>query len=267
MTQFATLPNGQRLAYRRHGIPEVAPLVLLHGFCENASLWSPVLPHLSARNIVCIELPGFGESDTVSDATLRTYANAVKGVLDALDIAQCCLVGHSLGGYTALAFAAQYAPRLLGLGLVHSHPFTDTEAARESRRQGITLLEGGKKDLYVKQLFDRLFTKEFATKRADVVAELVAQGVLGPAQGMIDALNAMMMREAHTDTLAQLAIPVFFALGEEDVLVPKEMIHEMIHLPNCADIHIWPNVAHMSMYEAPELLGPALNTFAESVGA
>lgn len=267
MTQFITLPQGGRVAYHRAGTPEVAPLVLLHGFCENQSVWQPILPYLSARNVICLDLPGFGESDVLSQASIEAYAEAVHDALHGLDIAHFCLVGHSLGGYTALAFAEKYPERLLGLGLVHSHPFADDDEAKENREQGIAVLEGGKKEAYVAQLFDKLFAKAFASEKAEVVAELVTEGRQGPAEGMIHALQAMMARPERASVLEQSSVPVFFALGEADILIPQETVHKMIHLPARADIHLWPDVAHMGMYEAPERLGPALNAFAERVGA
>ncbi|MBL7776632.1 MAG: alpha/beta fold hydrolase, partial [Saprospiraceae bacterium] len=103
--------NGRRIAYflSEDGWDSPnAPLVLLHGFCEDASMWAPVLPYLSGLPVLRIDLPGFGASDLAIVPGIEGYAAAVCAVLNELNLPRCVLFGHSMGGYTALAIAAQH---------------------------------------------------------------------------------------------------------------------------------------------------------------
>lgn len=146
------LDKGQRVAAYLgafSGKKGAVPLVLLHGFCEDASLWQGISSALSDIPVLAIDLPGVaGQSDLPEHPDMPTYAAAVRAVLDALEIEKCVLVGHSLGGYVALEFAAQAGERLAGLGLFHSHPFPDNEERKLARLRGIDMLQSGKRDLY-----------------------------------------------------------------------------------------------------------------------
>ena len=61
-------------------------------------------------------------------------ADVVKRVLEEAGVDQCVMVGHSMGGYVALAFADKYPYTLRGLGLINSHALADSEAHHERRQ-------------------------------------------------------------------------------------------------------------------------------------
>ncbi|MFM8488607.1 MAG: alpha/beta fold hydrolase, partial [Bacteroidota bacterium] len=97
------------LALHFYGIqPEAGttPLVLIHGFCEDSSVWKGILPGLNDLPVIAADLPGFGESDLPSAATVAYYAEAVIQALDTIGITRFYLLGHSLGGYVALEILA-----------------------------------------------------------------------------------------------------------------------------------------------------------------
>jgi pimeloyl-ACP methyl ester carboxylesterase len=105
-------------------------LVLLHGFLEDSSIFGNLMAGLSDDfRIVTIDLPGHGQSGILGYVhTMEDMAEAVNTVLSGLQIADCMMVGHSMGGYVALAFAALYPQSLLALGLFHSSAAADSEA-------------------------------------------------------------------------------------------------------------------------------------------
>ena len=258
------LDKGQRVAAHLgafSGKKGAVPLVLLHGFCEDSSLWNGMTVALGDIPVLAIDLPGFGQSDLPEHPDMPTYAAAVCAVLDALEIEKCVLVGHSLGGYVALEFAAQAGERLAGLGLFHSHPFPDNEERKLARLRGIEMLQSGKRDLYVAQLFPNLFSPAFAAARPEVVSALIATGKTQSAAGIAAALTAMMNRADQQSTLAEASCPVLFLLGEEDNLVPVAQAWQMAVLPASASVEIMPGVAHMGMFEAPEKSAEALRLF------
>lgn len=255
------LHDGRRVGGETSGRARHLPLVLLHGLCEDRSVWEPLLPALTGIRLVRIDLPGFGRSDVPAKPGIDGYAAAVRAALDQLEIDRCVLVGHSLGGYTALAFAEKYGDRLAGLGLFHSHPFADSEAQREKRRQGIGLLRGGKKDQFVAQLFPGLFPPGYAEKHPDLIEKLIVRGQRNPAEGIAAALEGMMERPDRTAVLRDAAVPVLLLLGEKDPFTPPEQREKMLPLPRVGDIHVLPGVAHMGMFEAPEKTGGILRDF------
>lgn len=255
------LANGRRIAYYLDGRAQTAPLVLLHGFCEDASVWHDVLPHLRGLKVLRIDLPGFGGSDLPLTPGMDSYADAVCAVLNERSIKRCVLVGHSMGGYAALEFAAKYPERLQGLGLVHSHPYADSPERIENRRRGIEQLRGGKQHLYVSQLFPTLFAPHYAAAHPGLLEKLIRNGAGQPAEGIVAALEGMIARRDHTDTLRALPCPGLFFLGELDSLIPPDFILPAVHLPAVSKLHLLPGVGHMGMFEATETLAAALREF------
>src|SRR5512143_3456474 len=125
--------NGIRLAYDRRGTG--TPLVLLHGYPLDHHLWDQVAPLLvDTFELILPDLRGFGESSTVdSFYTMEDIASDVAALLDHLEIQKAAVVGHSMGGYVALAFARLYPQRVNGLGLISSQILADTPDRKEGR--------------------------------------------------------------------------------------------------------------------------------------
>lgn len=102
-------------------------LVLLHGFMENISIWHEMESHLSEHfSLLKIDLPGHGQSEIIAEVqTMEIMAEEVKKVLDKLNLTKVHLLGHSMGGYTSLAFAEKYPEFLISLTLFFSTYFPD----------------------------------------------------------------------------------------------------------------------------------------------
>src|SRR4030095_15752442 len=123
--------NGIQLAYDRRG--QGTPLVLMHGYPLDHHLWDEVLPLLEDTfDVIVPDLRGFGESTTVdSTYTMDDYASDIAGLLDQLGIQKTAIVGHSMGGYVALAFTRLYPERVSGIGLVSSQVLADPPDRKE----------------------------------------------------------------------------------------------------------------------------------------
>lgn len=249
------------MRYRINGRPKSLPLVLLHGFCEDSRIWDSLMPDFKGIRTIRPDLPGFGGSDLPLAASIEAYSDAVCALLNELAVERCVLVGHSMGGYAALAFAEQYPERLAGMGLFHSNPFADSEERKTNRQRGIEQIKVGKKALYVRQLFPNLFTPTFAEAHSEVLELLIARAHRYPAEGLIAALTAMHNRPDRTEVLKTLACPVLFLLGESDGLMPVETILPAVKQVPVSDLQILEGVAHMGMFEAPEVCGPAISSF------
>jgi pimeloyl-ACP methyl ester carboxylesterase len=125
--------HGVRLGYVRRGQGE--PLVLLHGFPLDHSIWDPLAGLIDSEfDLVIPDLRGFGESSTVESVYgVDEMAGDVAALLDHLGIEKAFLAGHSMGGYVALAFLRGLAERLRGLALVPSQLPADPPERREGR--------------------------------------------------------------------------------------------------------------------------------------
>ena len=117
-------------------------VVLLHGYLESLEIWGDFMKELAMHyRVLAIDIPGMGISQVRGEVhTMEFLADVLKGVLDKQGVERCFVVGHSMGGYVAEAFAAKYASMLQGLVLFHSTPNPDTEEKRENRRREIELV-------------------------------------------------------------------------------------------------------------------------------
>ena len=103
--------NAVRLGYRELGDPDGPPVVLLHGSGSSAPTWEWIIARLTAAGYrsIAVDLRGHASSDRTADYALSSIRDDVVHLLDALDLRDVVLIGHSVGGYAALA-AALHAP-------------------------------------------------------------------------------------------------------------------------------------------------------------
>lgn len=246
--------NGKSMTHTRTGNSSGTPLMLVHGFPLDHTIWEPMLPFLTGTfDVILPDLPGFGGSDLPAEApTVESYAACLAGLLDALKIKQVLLVGHSMGGYVALTFARLHPERLLGLGLVASQALADTPERAAGRHQT---------------------AEQVATQGVKVVAEamspkLSANPAHAPAlnalilrqkpEGVIAGLKLMAARPDATPALPAFGFPVALVHGQADALISPERAREIAAAVKGARLVELPGIGHMPMLEAPQLAAQAL---------
>ena len=248
--------NGIQLAYERRG--KGTPLVLLHGFPLDHHLWDEVVPLLEDTfDIILPDLRGFGESTTMdSPYSMDDYASDIAGLLDQLGIQKAAIVGHSMGGYAALAFVRRYPERVSGLGLVSSQVLADAPERKEGRyKSAADVSENGIGSVVA------TMTPKFT---ADEELQSYARASMerqGPA-AYIGALKAMAERADSTSLLSSLNFPVVVVHGDADALIPIDRAREVkdaLHRVHLVEIS---GAGHMPMMEAKEKTAQALKHLA-----
>jgi pimeloyl-ACP methyl ester carboxylesterase len=257
-TQF----ENQTIAYYTQK-GEGIPLVFIHGFCEDSTVWQDFIARFPDRTILRIDLPGFGQSELIKDYSIARYAEVVKAVVEAAKVKDFVLIGHSMGGYVGLEFAKKYKGKIQGLCLFHSHPYADTDEKITGRKKSIEFIRQNGAIYYVKQLFPALFTKKYQSSNHLELAKLVFAASQYTAEGIIAGLECMISRENNTTVLEQVDIPYLFIIGKEDTVVPDYT--EDIAKARIASIHVLPDVAHMGMLEAPKKCERIIKDFTELV--
>lgn len=240
-------------------------IVLLHGFTESSRIWKHFSTQLSAKyRVVTIDLPGHGKSETVSGVhSMELQADVVFAVLKKIRIGKCLMIGHSMGGYVTLAFAAKYPKMLKGFGLFHSHCFADSLQEQENRNRTIAMVDQDKFS-FVAQFIPGLFPVEVHEKFAKEIQKLVQRAAKMHKSGVIAALEGMKTRIDQTELLKQTKLPVLFILGLKDSKAPQPRLWEMISLPPVAETLILRDCGHMGYLEAPEATLDAISGFAKN---
>lgn len=248
--------NGIRLAYERRG--KGTPLVLLHGYPLDHHLWDDIAPLLeNTFDVIIPDLRGFGESSTVdSFYAMEDIASDIAALLDHLGIQKTAIVGHSMGGYVALAFARLYPERVSGLGLVSSQVLADSPDRKEGRYKSAAEVA----DKGIASVVETMTPKFTSDTRLQAFARQSMEQQQPAAY--IGALKAMAERVDSTPLLLKLNVPVVIVHGDADQLIPIDRGREVkAALPNAYFVEIR-SAGHMPMMEAPQKTAEALKHLA-----
>ena len=242
------------------------PLVLLHGFCEDGNIWKSFAEPLALTvPVFSPDLPGFGSAVPMHHTTIESMAEYVNDYFESSQITNAILIGHSMGGYVALAFAEKYPEKLSGVGLFHSQPFADSESKKNDRSRAADFVRKNGSAEYVAQLFPALFTDEFKLKNSDVLQSLIEKYSSLSPDGICEALDAMRLRTNRESVLRNLNIPFFCLLGKQDKLFNFRDIISAVNQAKISDLHLIDSCAHMGMLEQPENCRTALVEFLQLI--
>ena len=237
-----------KLRYSDQGEGEV--LVLLHGYLEAIETFDAFTKDLATKvRVICVDLPGHGMSTLkLKHIGVDEMAEAVFALVGELNLSKVHLMGHSMGGYVALAFADKYAHKLASFSLLHSSANPDTEEKIENRKREIDLINRGKKELICSTAIPNTFSKRNQESFSDEIATLIDIASMTSNEGVIAALNAMMNRPDRNQVLKVLQIPKYSFIGREDNFIPFEKGMEWANANGMNPI-VFENSGHMSFIE------------------
>ncbi len=238
------------------------PVILLHGFPHDRSLWSAQLaaPPAGAR-LIAVDLPGFGESESAAVPSLDAWADWLAAVLDALTLEQAVIGGLSMGGYLAFAFWRRHPTRVTGLILSDTKAGADSDEARVKRvaMQGMALASGP--GAIADAMLPGMVGKTTRETRPQAVAYLDAMMRRASVGGIHDGLDALRNRVDSTPTLATITVPTLILCGDEDTLTPlKESEAMHADIPD-SQLGVIPGAGHASCVEHPAAFTALLSSF------
>ena len=244
-------------------------IVLLHGYLESMLVWEDFIPYLyKDLRVVTLDLPGHGISVVQGEChSMDFLADTIADALHALEIPRCTLVGHSMGGYVALAFCERHPEMLDGLVLLSSTPNPDTPEKAENRRREIALVRAGKKDMLARVAPAAGFAEENRERMKDYIEDLTEQVFITEDDGIVALLNGMINRKDQNAMLRETKVPVLFILGRKDNYIPEEVAEKMVSDHPEARVVWLENSGHMGFLEEPEVVASALKTFIASTAA
>lgn len=246
-----TVHRNKKIAYSRSG--SGFPLVFIHGFCEDRSMWNDfTIPFLKQYSIITIDVGGFGHSELPETASIQAMAEQVEAVLQTENIQECVLIGHSMGGYIATAFAEFYPQYLKGIVMFHTHPFADTVEKKDIRDKGKAFIEEYGVEKFVTPLIPRLFSNHYRDELRPIIHQLIETAQNYSSEAVIGGLVAMKNRPNRAAILEKTTFPVQFIIGKLDSAVTWEQSLQQTSLPNISDIQVLNDVGHMGMFEATE---------------
>jgi len=237
-------------------------VVLLHGFLETIAMWKHLETELSQNHcVICIDLLGHGKTDCLSYVhTMENMADAVFAVLNHLKIDRAHIIGHSMGGYVALAMAEKQPQLFKGLCLMNSS-FEADDRDRKILRARANELAKTHFETLVEMSFANLFASESRAKFLDELDAALQIALKTPVQGYIAASEGMRQRPDYFETFKNLNADKLIIIGLKDWIIniqklKAKLINTDIKYEELSE-------GHMSHIENKSELSYLLNLFVE----
>jgi pimeloyl-ACP methyl ester carboxylesterase len=234
-----------QIQYTSQGLGSV--FVLLHGFLESSTMWNNITPILAKKHrVISIDLLGHGLSENLSYVhTMEEQAEMVKTVLDKLRLRRYTLIGHSMGGYIALAFANKYAKNIKHLVLMNSTALPDSTVRLANRDRAIKMIKKNK-ETFIKMAIPNLFSEESRSLYSAEINTLKEEANQITIQGITAAIEGMKVRKNYSILLKQSNFLITFIAGKKDTVLnyidlveqTKDTLVDFISLENGHMSHI-----------------------------
>ena len=243
------------------------PLILLHGFPHNRSLWADQLFGLSDRcRVIAPDLRGFGESPSREPYSMESYADDVAELMEKLELDKAIIGGLSMGGYVAFEFLRRHRDRVHSLILSDTKPGADNDETKGKRRalQEVARTKGAIA-VADAQITGMVGPKTRET-HPDIVQRVHAMMESAPVEGIVGALDAMMNRKDSTPMLPEMDLPVLIVVGEDDALTPVKESRAMHAAIPGSQLCVIAEAGHVSNIEQHVEFNSAMRNFLAGVG-
>lgn len=209
------------LSYYEKGHGET--ILFLHGFLANATMWNDYALHFStSHHTIAVDLLGHGSTECLGYIhTMEDMADAIHAIILENEIEQITLIGHSMGGYVALAFGELYPDLVNRIILIASSTQSDSTERKLIRERSVNLV---KKNCltYIKLAMTNMFTEEDRLTYYREIELATSTALTTSAQGVIAALEGMKVRTDREILLHFAPYPINLIFGRYDSLLKLE---------------------------------------------
>ncbi|MEH6536682.1 MAG: alpha/beta hydrolase [Psychroserpens sp.] len=215
--------KGIPVFYKDEGKGDV--VILLHGFLENSTMWTDIKPTLlESHRVICVDLLGHGQTGCLGYIhTMSDMANTVLAVLNHLKIKRYTIIGHSMGGYVALALAESKPNAISRMCLMNSTYYADDNERIELRRRANKLAQNNYEAM-VRMSFTNLFSSESKTTHKKELESALKGALKTPLQGYMAAQEGMCIREDKLEFYKGLNSKKTIIIGLKDPVVDSSRI-------------------------------------------
>jgi pimeloyl-ACP methyl ester carboxylesterase len=253
--------NGIQIRVHEHGTGNPA-LIFLHYWGGSSRTWNGVTAELSDRyRTIASDHRGWGDSDAPPDGyAISDLADDAQGVIEALNLKDFILVGHSMGGKVAQLLASRRPAGLKGLILVAPSPASALPIPDEQIASMKSAYDSREAASFV---LDNVLTGSLLD---ETLREQVFEDNLRGAPQAKTGWPLVALREDFSDRVASINVPTLIVAGEFDKVDTIEILRREV-LPRIAHarLEIIPGVGHLLPLEAPKALAAHIRAFASEL--
>jgi len=242
------------------------PVLFVHGFPLDRTLWRPLMATLTGWRRIAPDLRGMGLSDAPETGyTIAAYADDLVALLDALHVDRAIVCGLSMGGYIAFDLLRRHSNRIQGLILANTRAGADDAEGRARRDAMIARVRRDGTGFLKEDMVPKLLAATSVQTMPDVVRQVSAMVTGSPPDGIAGALAAMRDRPDSIDLLPQIAVPTLVVAGSDDQLIPLAESRAMASAIPHAHFAVIPAAGHLAPLEQPVNMSRVVREFLESL--
>ena len=244
------------------------PLIFIHGYPLNRSMWEPQLEALSdIARVIAPDLRSHGGSEIVTGMnTMDIMAKDIKELIEILDIKeQVILAGLSMGGYISFAFYRSYPELVKGMILAATRATADHIDTKVKREESAAIAQERGTEPIIEMQLPKMLAPVTLEKKPELVERAKNSMSNISVQAVVGDLRGMLNRQDSAPILKNIECPVLILHGADDQLIPMEEFDLMQNEIRNARSKIIPEAGHLLNLEQPELFNEAVREFISSL--
>jgi 3-oxoadipate enol-lactonase len=247
--------NGTTINYTERGLPQGIPVVFIHGFPLNHTMWEPQMKALPNHfRAITYDIRGHGESD-IGDGqyTIEFFVDDLLSLLDHLVIDRAIICGLSMGGYIALRAYERSPERIKALVLCDTKSEADTNEAKLKRSAIVRNVKTNGTGPFADEFVTAILAPQTFQTHPEIVESIKKMIRANSPIGISGASLALGCRTDTSAALSTINVPTLILVGEHDMLTPPTVSESMHSRIVNSELHVVVHAGHMSNLEnAPE---------------
>ncbi len=262
---FLTEVNDTTISYKDVGEGDT-PILFLHGFPFDKSMWKGQIDSLKASNrVITIDIRGFGKStDEKSKLSIDLFGDDLIAFMDKLTIDKAIICGLSMGGYIALNVVKRFPDRFKSLILCDTQCIADAPEVKEKRNETIEQINLEGADAFNEKFVKSVFHPDSLVNKMELVESLRSIVFANSKEIIIAGLTALSDRSETCSSLEKIRIPTLIICGRQDLVTPLAQSELMQKQIRGSVLKIIDNAGHVSNLEQPEEFNKHLLKFLKS---
>ena len=243
--------NNCTINYTERGLPQGTPVIFVHGFPFDHTMWEPQMKSLPNHfRAITYDVRGHGGSDVADGQyTIEFFVDDLIALLDHLVIAQAVLCGLSMGGYIALRAYERYPQRFKALVLCDTKSEPDTNEGKVKRSATLKTVKSEGVGVFADEFVKAIFAPETFQTLPEVIESIKSTIRSNSPIGISGAALALAMRTDTSGLLSKIQVPTLILVGEHDKLTPPSASEALQRQITGSELHIIRQAGHMSNLE------------------
>lgn len=260
--------NNFNLSYYDEGESAV-PIILLHGFPFDKSMWKGQIDSLKSSNrVIACDIRGFGQSsEGNTNLSIKLFAEDLISFMDKLNIEKAVICGLSMGGFIALNAISRFPERFDALILCDTQCIADSSEAKEKRYQTIEEITNNGAEAFNEKFIKSVFHPESLINKMELVENIRRIVYANSNKIIIEGLKALAERTETCSTLNTINVPTLIICGKEDEVTPLEQSKFMHENIKVSFLKIIDKAGHLSNLEHQREFNKYLHDFLDTLNA